>query len=346
MSHHFDTPTAREDPRINVCDFYLFGGRPGFTVMAMTVNPNAGHSGPDTFREEGLYAFRFDLDGDAREEVAFKVRFGAVVHSDDKDHAHGQSFEVRRASGSTAVSGADGALIAAGQTGQVVEAASGVKAFAGLAPDLFAGDAMALGEFRTAFFDKGEFHPEAFQNQKNFFAGRNVTAIVLEVPTSMIGKGRVRGWATASLQGHAPEVQVSRWGLPLITNIFMPDPAMREDFNRAVPAEDISRFSPPIADVATKLTRLSGSAADPAGYGQTLAQRLCPVTLPYELDTEANFGVAGFNGRGLADDVMDVMLTLATNTPLSDGVAPDTSRMREEFPYFGEPFVNAAKPST
>ena len=70
------------------------------------------------------------------------------------------------------------------------------------------------------------------------------------------------------------------------------------------------------------------------------------MTLPYELDTEAEFGVAGFNGRGLADDVMDVMLTLATNTPLSDGVAPDTSRMRDEFPYFGEPFANSAKPST
>ncbi len=82
----------------------------------------------------------------------------------------------------------------------------------------------------------------------------------------------MHGWATASLHGHAPEVQVSRWGLPLITNIFMPDPAMREDFNRAAPVEDISRFSAQIADVATKLTRLAGSAADPAGYGQTLAQ--------------------------------------------------------------------------
>ena len=61
MSHHFDTPTAREDPRINVCDFYLFEGAPGATVMAMTVNPDAGLSAPDSFREEGLYAFRFDL---------------------------------------------------------------------------------------------------------------------------------------------------------------------------------------------------------------------------------------------------------------------------------------------
>ena len=64
--------------------------------MAMTVNPNAGQSAPDTFRDEGLYAFRFDLDGDAREELCFTMRFGAVLHGDD--HAHVQSFEVRRAS--------------------------------------------------------------------------------------------------------------------------------------------------------------------------------------------------------------------------------------------------------
>jgi hypothetical protein len=43
MSHHFDTPTAREDSRINVCELYLFLGRPGFTVMAMTVKPDAHH---------------------------------------------------------------------------------------------------------------------------------------------------------------------------------------------------------------------------------------------------------------------------------------------------------------
>ena len=88
MSHHFDTPTAREDPRINVCDFYLFGGRSGFTVMAMTVNPDAGRSAPDTFRDEGLYAFSFDLNGDAREELSFKVRFGAVLRRGGSGTAH------------------------------------------------------------------------------------------------------------------------------------------------------------------------------------------------------------------------------------------------------------------
>ena len=38
MSHHFDSPTGREDPRLNLCDIYIFPGSPGHTVMAMTVN--------------------------------------------------------------------------------------------------------------------------------------------------------------------------------------------------------------------------------------------------------------------------------------------------------------------
>jgi len=43
---------------------------------------------------------------------------------------------------------------------------------------------------------------------------------VFEVPSNLIGRGVVHAWATASLYGHAPEVQVSRWGLPMITHIL------------------------------------------------------------------------------------------------------------------------------
>ena len=53
----------------------------------------------------------------------------------------------------------------------------------------------------------------------------------------------MRGWATVSLIGHAPDVQFSRWGTPLITHVFMPDLTMREDYNRSTPADDSPRFS-------------------------------------------------------------------------------------------------------
>ena len=343
MSHHFDTLTAKADPRINVCDYYLFRGRPGTTVMAMTVNPNAGVSAPDTFRDEGLYAFRFDLNRDAREEVTFKVQFGVVTHADGDERKHMQSFQVRRAAGNDARQGAEGQVIITGHTNEVVNTNTEIMAFAGLAPDLFAGDAAALHAFQNAIYKENRFDPDAFQNRQNFFARKNVSAIVLEIPSRLIGQGLVHGWATASLYGHAPEVQVSRWGLPLITHLFLSDPALKdikEEYNRAVPSEDADRFGQKIGRFVEKMTTLADSAASPADYAERLIARICPTILPYELDTAAGFDHAGFNGRGLTDDVMDVMVTLATNSPLGDGVAPDKGRTRSEFPYFGKPYTS------
>src|ERR1700684_1115846 len=125
MSHHFDTPTAKEDPRINVCDFYLFRGRPGTTVMALTVNPNAGIGAPDTFRDEGLYAFRFDTDHDLREDVGFQVQFSAPAHADGDQLRHVQTFSVRRATGPDALKVPAVNSSFSGNTGSVVTADQG-----------------------------------------------------------------------------------------------------------------------------------------------------------------------------------------------------------------------------
>ena len=340
MSHHFDTPTAREDPRINVCDFYLFSGRAGATAMAMTVNPDAGLSAPVTFQEEGLYAFRFDLDGDLKEEVASKVTFGPVSHEGGSEHVHVQDVTVRHMRGPAAVKGIAGEVIAHGPTGRVVEAGS-VRAFAGLVPDLFAGDATAFGAFRKALFEHGRFAPEAFQSPTNFCAHRNVCAIVLEVPNEMLRDGPVGGWVTASLHGHAPEMQVSRWGYPLLTNMFMPDEDMKERFSRLIPVEDHSEFAAQVGSVAERIAAPNGSGADRTLHAQRLLARLFPSTLPYVPGSPGAFAVSGCNGRVLTDDVMDVVLTLAANTPLGDGVAPSPDRVRAEFPYFGPAYSRA-----
>jgi hypothetical protein len=87
------------------------------------------------------------------------------------------------------------------------------------------------------------------------------------------------------------------------------------------------------------MTTYAMSAGNPTEYGRQIAARLCPVTLPYELGTPAAFDLTGFNGRPLGDDVMDVMLTLASNTPLEDGAVPDRKRIRSEFPYVGPPYT-------
>jgi hypothetical protein len=315
--------------------------------MAMTVNPDAGLSAPDTFRDEGLYAFRFDLNGDAREELTFKFRFGDPRHADGDEHRHVQDYQVRMASGEDALHGLGGELLIEGETGALLGRSS-VRAYAGLAPDLFAGDAAALHGFMTAFYKEQRYNPEAFLNRRNFFANRNVSAIVLEVPNRLIGEGTIRAWATASLVGHAPEIQVSRWGLPMITHIFLSDHGqgdLKESFNRSLPSDDVARFAGPIAQFVQKMTTYANASGNSAELGKRIAGVLCPATLPYKIGTFASFDYTGFNGRALGDDVMDVMLTLAANQALADGVAPDRSRTRSEFPYFGEPYTLAEQRS-
>jgi len=105
MSHHFNTKLAKEEPSLNLCDFYLCDGPSGKTVMAMTVNPDVGLSAPDTLHPEELHAFRFDLNGDAREEVTFKFRFGEPRHGGGSEHTQIQPFVVRKATGDDALRG-------------------------------------------------------------------------------------------------------------------------------------------------------------------------------------------------------------------------------------------------
>ena len=89
-------------------------------------------------------------------------------------------------------------------------------------------------------------------------------------------------------------MQVSRWGLPLVTHVFLGDIAqdgqtedLREKFNRSVPADDVVNFAAPIAEFARKWRVAAGSAVHPAEYGKQIVSRLCPTTLSYELGTQA-----------------------------------------------------------
>ena len=112
-----------------------------------------------------------------------------------------QTFAVRRATGADALKGCRGRTHHFREYGTRGESGSGLPGVRGLAPDLFASDGAGFGAFRKALWSENRFAPEAFQNRQNFFGGKNVTAIVLEVPSSLIGRGVVHAWATASLYG-------------------------------------------------------------------------------------------------------------------------------------------------
>jgi hypothetical protein len=339
MSHHFDTDQAKADPRLNICDLYVFKGRGERTVLAMTCCADAGISSPELFHPEGTYAFKIDLNGDSKEDLAFKFRFGEPQHMPGDEHHHVQPFSAWRATGDE-IPAVGGTLIVEGSTGGMVEVKE-VQAFAGMVPELWAADAFAFFSMLQNLFNENRFDPTVFRHKENLFLDRNIMAIVLEVPNSLIGAGQINVWATVSLFGHAPEVQVARWGLPLITHLFLANPSTPEltgQFHLSTPSKDADTFGPAIAALAARLAGYAGNTPEPKEYGQRLADRLCPVVLPYRLGTEAHFNVAKFNGRRLTDDAYDVMVSLATNVAVADGVSPATNRVISEFPYYGSPF--------
>ena len=95
MSHHFDTQVAKDDSRLNILDMYLFAGAaPHTTAMILTTNPDAGIFAPLTLHPEGIYAFRFDVSGDATEDVVFKFVFEEPHHVGGNPADHAQRFRV------------------------------------------------------------------------------------------------------------------------------------------------------------------------------------------------------------------------------------------------------------
>lgn len=341
MSHHFDTQVARDDSRLNVLDAYLFqGAAPNTTAMILTTNPDAGIFAPLSLHPEGLYAFRFDTDGDGREDVVFKFLFDEPHHIGGDESRHGQRFHVLRAHGAEIPGG--GEMLVEGDVGETTTSSDGIKAYVGPAAELWAADAFGFFTVVTALFRDHRYAAEAFDHRNNLFRHRNNIATVLEVPNSIFGGVRtVWAWATASLFGHAPEVQVYRWGLPLFTHLYLSDPAtpeLADRYHRTVPADDAGLFGAAVAEFASTFSRAAGHTEDPDAYGAAVAGRLIPAILPYEIGSAAEFNERRFNGRPLSTDAFDVMLSLGANTPIADGVAPDVGRIRADFPYCGIPY--------
>ena len=338
MSHHFDTDLSRKDPRLNICDFYLFDGRPGMTTMVMTTNGDVGLSSPNLYHPEGVYAFRFDRTGRDVEDLVFKLRFGEPTHVDGDEHRHSQSYVVVRAEAAD-ISGIGGEQLLTGKTGEVAEA-GGVKAFAGIVPELWAADALGFRATVQALLKDDRLDRHGFVQGRNWFERRNVMAIVLEVPNTMIGDGRVGAWSTISLFGHAPEIQVCRFGFPLFTFLLLAErPDLFDAYHLHQPKDDVVMFAPSVQAMASRLARVTTGAQEAAEHGRATAARFCPSKLPYVVGEAARFTVETISGRPLGDHALAAMWSVVAATAITDGNAPDMSRSKPDFPYYGAPFT-------
>ena len=310
MSHHFDTPTAIEDGRLNLCDLYAFPDAPGRSALVVTVNPDAGRSSPVTFRPDALYEFVIASDGGTLEDRAFRMSFSAPRTDGTQD------MRVRYAQGPSSRSGTDGSELGAGRTGQAFGLSNGGSAWFGLAQDPFWGDAPALFAFTRGLADK-QYRPELFSGTPaNLLAGRNVTAIALQLPDDAFGGTDVAVWARISLYGHAPQRQVSRAAHPLLRSFFFPRPGpATEALNAASPADDAASYGDMLRQAVLRVADLS-QVARPGQHAAMVTAAFLPDQLRYRPGQPARFAPGTGNGRGLHDDAFGATLSLMVGRPL------------------------------
>lgn len=311
---HLDAPGLTPpggDTRLDITDVYAFQSpsNPANTVLVMGVNPLAGVLNDGTFRSGASYEFKIDSNGDAKEDLTYKFTFSAA------DDSLQQEVTLRKMPAR-----GGGSLLARGQTGENISIPGGGWIRAGVFDDPF-------------FFDLVAFLSLNFCSPgTDFFLGLNISAIVLEVPSSWLGATNVGVWARTVLN----DAQIDRMGRPAINTVFIPnnplepagsEPSQRNAFNAGKPRRDQKDFRGEVVDT---LEIFYGAGNPSVG---ALADFLLPDILTVDTSSSAGFP----NGRRLADDVIDIELGLVTNGAIiTDCVANDSS-FSGSFPYLAPP---------
>ncbi len=329
MSHHFDSPTAIADGRINLCDLYVFPAVPGASTLILTVNPDAGRSSATTFRPDALYEFVVASDGGTREDIAFRVTFA------EPDGAGNQQIRVQRADGAAARHGTEGTMLGEGRTGEVFPLGTSRLAWAGLAADPFTADGVALAGFlqglATEQYDPGVFTA----SPGNIFAGRDVTAVALQIPDADLGGTRITVWARIRLFGHAPQLQVSRIGQAMLRPLFFsPADAESETLNAGAPDSDSDAHGKRIRRIASTAARLAG-LSDPDAHAEQVEAAFLPDVVTYQPGQPAAFRPGGGNGRALDDNAFDIAVAVLAGSALGKDSVPRPATPK--FPYLSAP---------
>jgi hypothetical protein len=338
MSHHLDSPSARQDVRLDATDLYVFRGETG-TVLAINVcHSIAGPIPVPGFHPEGRYEFKVDLNRDAIEDITYRFTF------DDRDAAGKQRFVLRRIAGEDAADpNAAGEVVARGSTGDRVITSDGFNIWAGLAGETFWNDLDVIHAVGHAFHDGTAIDLSKWDPAKasNGFKGYTVYSIVLEVPDKGLiaadGGKRIGAWAVATLATDAGGWRpINRIGLPMLSPLFAQfDDDLSEQFNKGRPADDHANWGDLVAKAVAGVVAASGTSDDPQRYGERVARLFLPNILPYEVGTPAAFDFLGWNGRALTDNAPVVMTSIAANAPVPIGVGKESviPAPRSGFPY-------------
>ncbi len=338
MSHHFDSPEARADSRINITDNFLFHDPAdrASVVVIMCVSPLAGLPSPyhgdiqwRTFRPTAAYDLRFDTDGDLRPDRVLRCVFDGETAP--------QRVEIRWLQGAAADDDhAMGEVVGSGTVGEtIILSLPGARVWIGEAGDPFWLDAVAAKGFLDAALAGGNPPRTSFSNGQVTTAATNVLAIVAQVPLALLGE-RLNFNSAVSANDHGHWHQVARCGRPNFAATFVDDPERSRALNESTPVHDIRDFSRDVEKVVAVVAANVGQVADPVAYAQRVARTLLPDVIPFDASLPSGFDFAGVNGRSLRDDFGAVVYSAVFGCPMSTGIEP-LSDLRSEWPWVAPP---------
>jgi hypothetical protein len=336
MSHHLATPLAGKTGQLYIDDMYVFPGD-NTTVFVMSVNSTVtGEHSEPSFLPGARYEFKVHFAGADSEDLTYRVTF-SEADADGRQRLELHALTDAEAGDDTAA----GVLVLDGRTGETANGGD-TKLWAGRVGDSFYIDLSLLdivnGAVRSgAALDLSSWRPE---NAKNSFANTTVDSIVLEVSQrhpQLRPNSRIGVWCATKLsEGPGDWHQINRFGHPMMWPIFWPDDVQfTHPANIRHPSEDFDADGEYIGDLIASTVAATGTAGDPKGYGRVVSRELFPDVLTYVVGTPALYGFAVRNGRPLADNAPEAMLSLVTNTAIPSGLKPSVSQQLRDphFPY-------------
>jgi len=362
---HLDSPLVKIDGRVDLTDVYAWRTSPSMTTVALNVNPltSPADSKGARFRQTALYEIKIDTNGDARADIAYRVKFSGIkIFSDGTNN---QTYTIKRATGSAARRTEwSGATVAIGKTTrysgtkQSAAVLGGGKSFAGPRDDPFFFDLVGFKHLKERVLagrqDLGTVNDTAncalADNNAaakllscftgtDTFAGTNVSSIVLSLPNAKLGgTGHTVGiWATTAIATKSGWQRIDRMARPAINTVFNITDGEKDLSNLVNPADDRSTMKDTTVAVLSALSAVvvhAGATGYTPAQINAIANVLLPDTLTIKLGNAAGF----LNGRKPANDVINAEFSLVTNGALtSDGVNANDSAFSSSFPFLAAP---------
>jgi hypothetical protein len=303
---HLESPNAKANHALDITDIYAFdAANSRKTVLVMNVNPLAGVVSGTKFATSGTYRFNIDRNGDEVADDVYTVTFGSK-RSNGK-----QPLTLKK----------DGTTVLVGTTGNA-NIGGGAKIYAGIKDDPFFFDLASFIRWRDPDGDGAfTYTGSTTFDGVDFFEGTNISTIVLEIPDSWLGS-QAAFWGTTTKAGTV----IDRMGKPALATVFI-NPFGGDDqkdpYNRTAPSADVATWGGQFTAVLDVFNEASTASA--------ISGLLLPDVLQLDVrnlgkSTGRSFtgDKAGniLNGRTLAEDVIDLELTVVTGGLDGSAVIP------------------------